>query len=266
MEISFIGAGNLAWHLAPALENAGHHINEIYSRQLQHARQLVSNLYDARTHSELNFADSPSQLFVLAVPDDALPDVCSRLVLPENAILVHTSGNQSLEALEQWMAVYSDVPVNTGVFYALQTFSKGQPFLEFDEIPLCIEATEKTTEDILVQLGQELSHIVYLITSEERRLLHVAAVLACNFTNHLLALAYDLTTANDLEFDLLRPIITETFRKSLAVANPADVQTGPARRGDLTTIDSHLSLLADQPHLSEIYQIMTQSILRRYQQ
>jgi len=70
MEISFIGAGNLAWHLAPALENAGHHINEVYSRQLQHTRRLVSNLYDARTHSDLNFADSPSKLFVLAVPDD----------------------------------------------------------------------------------------------------------------------------------------------------------------------------------------------------
>ena len=69
MEISFIGAGNLAWHLAPAFENAGHHINEVYSRQLKHSRQLVSNFYDARTHSELNFADSPSTLFVLAVPD-----------------------------------------------------------------------------------------------------------------------------------------------------------------------------------------------------
>ncbi|UHG90890.1 Rossmann-like and DUF2520 domain-containing protein [Spirosoma oryzicola] len=264
MEISFIGAGNLAWHLAPALENAGHHINEVYSRQLQHSRQLISNLYDAQTHSDLNFADSPSQLFVLAVPDDALETVCSRLVLPEKAILVHTSGNQSLSVLENWMTIYSDIPVQTGVFYGLQTFTKGQPFMDFRGVPLCIEATDKETEDVLVRLGQELSDIVYIITSAERRALHVAAVFACNFTNHLLAIAHDLTTTNGLEFDLLQPIIRETIRKGLAVENPATVQTGPARRGDLTTIESHLSWLAIHPQLAEIYQLMTQSIKQQY--
>ncbi|WP_420151573.1 Rossmann-like and DUF2520 domain-containing protein [Spirosoma sp.] len=264
MEISFIGAGNLAWHLAPALENAGHHINEIYSRQLQHARQLVSNLYDAHTHSELNFADSPSTLFILAVPDDALEDVCSRLVLPERATVVHTSGSKNLDSLTKWMEIYSDVPVNTGVFYALQTFTKGQSFMTFDGIPLCIESDDKPTEEALVLLGQDISNIVYLITSEERRTLHVAAVLACNFTNHLLALARDLTIRNGLEFDLLRPLITETFRKGLAANNPANVQTGPARRHDLTTVSDHLTLLANQPQLAEIYQVITSSILQYY--
>ncbi|GAB3890989.1 Rossmann-like and DUF2520 domain-containing protein [Spirosoma agri] len=264
MEVSFIGAGNLAWHLAPALENAGHHINEVYSRQLAHSRQLVSNLYDARTHSDLNFADSPARLFVLAVPDDSLEPVCSRLVLPEDATLVHTSGNQSLTALENWMTIYSDVPVRTGVFYGLQTFTKGQPFMDFRGIPLCIEATSKTTEDLLVKVGQELSDIVYLITSAERQTLHVSAVFACNFTNHLLAIAHDLTTTNGLEFELLQPIIRETIRKGLAVKNPADVQTGPARRGDLTTIESHLRQLEMQPRLAEIYQIMTTSIRQHY--
>ena len=264
MEISFIGAGNLAWHLAPALENAGHHINEVYSRQLQHARQLVSNLYDAYTHSELNFADSPSTLFILAVPDDALEQVCSRLVLPERAILVHTSGSTSLQSLEQWMAIYSDVPVQTGVFYALQTFSKDQSFIDFTEIPLCIESADKITEDALVALGQDISHIVYLITSDERRTLHIAAVFANNFTNHLLTLAHDLTVHAGLEFSLLRPLMTETFRKGLAANNPANGQTGPARRGDLTTISEHLTYLTSQPKVAEIYQVLTDSIRQYY--
>ncbi len=264
MEISFIGAGNLAWHLAPALESAGHHINEVYSRQLQHARQLVHNLYDTQTHSDLNFADSPSKLFVLAVPDDVIETVCSRLVLPENAILVHTSGSQSLAALEHWMSVYSDVPVRTGVFYALQTFTRGQSFMAFDTVPLCIEASDKATEDMLVEIGQEMSNTVYLITSDERLTLHTAAVLASNFTNHLLALAHDLTVSHDLEFDLLRPLIAETFRKGLAADNPADVQTGPARRNDLTTISRHLDLLANEPRLADVYQVLTESIKWKY--
>lgn len=264
MEISFIGAGNLAWHLAPALENAGHHINEVYSRQLQHARRLVSNLYDAQTHSDLNFADSPSKLFVLAIPDDALERVCSQLVLPENARLVHTSGSRSLDDLTRWMAVYSDVPVHTGVFYTLQTFTKEQPFMAFDEVPICVEATEKTVEDELVAIGQEISDIVYLITSEERRILHVAAVFACNFANHLLAIAHHLTTGDGLEFDLLKPLIRETLRKGLAADSPADVQTGPARRNDLSTIDTHLSMLATQPRLADIYEVMSTNIRRMY--
>lgn len=266
MEITFIGAGNLAWHLAPALENAGHHINEVYSRQLQHARRLVSNLYDARTHSDLNFADSPSNLFILAVPDDALEAVCSRLVLPENARLVHTSGSRPLGDLTRWMAVYSDVPVHTGVFYALQTFTKEQPFMAFDSIPICIETVNKSVEDELVAMGQEVSDIVYLITSEERKTLHLAAVFASNFTNHLLAIAHRLTTEHDLEFDLLRPLIRETFRKGIAADNPADAQTGPARRNDLTTVEAHLSLLASQPQLADMYAVLSTSIQRMHGQ
>lgn len=260
MNITFIGAGNVAWHLAPALENAGHQVNEVVSRQLSHARQLVSLLYDARPRTNLNLTDSPSELFVLTVPDDALPDVCSRLVLPENAIVVHTSGSRSLDDLNGWMQVYSDVPARTGVFYPLQTFSRSQNPLDFDGIPICIEATDPDTEAKLVTLGQEISSIVYLVNSAERRILHLSAVFACNFTNHLLAVAQNLTEAHDLEFDLLKPLIRETFRKALLAPNPADVQTGPARRNDQKTIDTHLQMLADQPRLMEIYEVMTESI------
>lgn len=264
MEITFIGAGNVAWHLAPALENAGHHVNEIVSRQLSHARQLVSLLYDARPRSDLNIANSSSRLFLLTVPDDALPDVCSRLVLPENAIVIHTSGSYSLDDLNRLMQLYSDIPVRTGVFYPLQTFSRDQNLLDFEEIPLCIEASDPETEGVLVAMGQEISSIVYLVSSAERRVLHLSAVFACNFTNYLLTIAKDLTDANDLEFDLLRPLIRETFRKALAANNPADVQTGPARRGDQKTVTTHLAMLNRQPPLMEIYELLTEGIKGKY--
>ncbi|OIN60288.1 Rossmann-like and DUF2520 domain-containing protein [Arsenicibacter rosenii] len=264
MHITFIGAGNLAWHLAPAFENAGHQINEVYSRRTEQARRLISILYDAGVRTDLNFADSSSQLFVLAVADDAMEEVCQQLVLPENAIVVHVSGAKPLAQLRRWMAIYSDVPVRTGVFYPLQTFSRDQPPLSFEQIPLCLEADDKETEDILVGLGQELSDIVYLITSDERRLLHMAAVFACNFTNHLLAIAKDLTETNEVPFKLLKPLIRETIRKGLSAGHPADVQTGPARRGDQQTMQAHLTLLSDQPQLAEMYELMSDSIARMY--
>jgi predicted short-subunit dehydrogenase-like oxidoreductase (DUF2520 family) len=157
MTITLIGAGNVAWHLAPALENAGHHVLAVYSRQLSHARQLATLLYDARPISDLNLAENPSDLFVLAVPDNAIDAVCERLVLPDGATLVHTSGGQSLAKLAHLMQVYSDVPIYTGVFYPLQTFTRGQKLLDFDQIPLCIEADDPGVEAQLVALGQELT-------------------------------------------------------------------------------------------------------------
>lgn len=265
MTITFIGAGNVAWHLAPALENAGHHVLAIYSRQLTHARQLTSMLYDARPISELNLANNPSELFILAVPDHALNEVCARLVLPENATIVHTSGGLSLEKLRQLMSVYSDVPVKTGVFYPLQTFSRGRALLDFEQIPLCIEADNSETQRQLVTMGQEMSTIVYLVNSAERRALHVAAVLACNFSNHLMALAKDITNDEDLEFDLLKPLIRETVRKALDADHPADVQTGPARRNDTQVIENHLTYLRPKPNVARLYELLTENIRQRYE-
>ena len=263
MTIAFIGAGNMAWHLAPALEAANYAVSAVYSRQLSHARQLVANLYDAHTHSDLNFADSPARLFVLAVPDDALADVCVQLVLPENALVVHTSGSVPLTDLRQLMDVYSDVPVRTGVFYALQSFSRSQPSPDFATIPICIEATDAGSENELVTMAESLSESVYLVNSAERRVLHLAAVLVNNFTNHLLALAQDLTDANGTSFELLKPLIAETMRKALHANHPADVQTGPARRNDLRTIAAHRAFLADEPDLLRVYNVLTESIQTR---
>lgn len=263
MKISFIGAGNLAWHLAMALENAGHFIGEVYSRNEKNARQLISMLYDARLNPDLNFADSESELFILAIPDDAIEEVAAQLVLPENATVVHTSGSKSLDVLERLMAIYSDVPVQTGVFYPVQTFSKGIKPLSFDVIPLCIEASEKETENRLVLLGQELSQIVYLVNSHERRVLHLAAVFACNFTNYLLGIAKDLVDSEKLEFDLLRPLIEETFQKALDARHPAEVQTGPARRGDENTMQMHRAYLAEKPEWLQLYRLLSSGIQHR---
>lgn len=259
MKISMIGAGNVAWHLSIALENHHHQICEVYSRQLTKAKALTSMLYQAEAKNQLDFSDSKAELFILAVSDDAIAEVCSRLVLPENAILAHTSGTRSLEDLQKLMTTHHDLPIRCAVFYPLMTFSK-QKKIQINEVPFCIEADEETAENQLVKLAQGLSKTVYLVSSKERKVLHVAAVFACNFTNHLLALAKEITNDEDLEFDLLKPLIKETFQKALAAEHPADVQTGPAVRGDRSTMNNHLIYLKDRTDLFEIYEIMSESI------
>jgi predicted short-subunit dehydrogenase-like oxidoreductase (DUF2520 family) len=177
-------------------------------------------------------------------------------------MLVHTSGTQSLAKLEELTQIYSDVPAHTGVFYPLQTFSKEVP-IRFDEIPLCIEASDTVTEKRLTDLASDISHVVYLVSSQERQVLHVGAVFACNFTNHLLSIAKRLLDREHLEFALLKPLIAETIRKALEAPDPAAVQTGPARRGDRQTIEKHLDYLEQYPAWQGLYEVLTESIGRK---
>ncbi|CAH0996283.1 hypothetical protein EMA8858_02414 [Emticicia aquatica] len=259
MKVSIIGSGNVGWHLGIAFENHHHPICEVFSRQSAKATKLSSMLYQAEVKTDLDFSESEADLFILSVADDAMEDVCSKIILPENAILAHTSGSKSLEDLQKLMLIHHDLPVKCGVFYPLMTFSAGKK-LDLKTVPFCIEASDEETEQKLVEIAQELSNIVYLISSEERKVLHVAAVFACNFTNHLLALAKGITDSEELEFDLLKPIISETFKKALAAEDPADVQTGPAIRKDKSIINRHLDYLKTDENLVEIYEVLTESI------
>lgn len=255
--ISFIGAGNVAWHFAPALENAGHVVKEVYSKTGASAKKLVGNLYDAEYTESLDFRNSESQIFIIAVPDDFIENAASSLVLPEQSILVHTSGAQPLQILPNHAASA------IGVFYPLQTFSKERK-VNFEQVPLLLESNNKQALDILKQLASSISKNVQLVNSERRAQLHVAAVFACNFSNYMMTIAEDLLGKAKLDFDLIRPLIAETIEKSLLL-KPSKAQTGPAKRGDLETLDKHMEILVQQPAYSEIYKLISQRILDTYQ-
>ena len=112
-------------------------------------------------------------------------------------------------------------------------------------------------------MAKAISNNVKKIDSEERKALHVAAVFASNFTNHMLTLSKEILQKNDLSFDLLKPLITETINKSLTIG-PENAQTGPAVRSDLEILDHHMEFLQEDPKLAEIYQLISQAIIDRY--
>ncbi|WP_288004378.1 Rossmann-like and DUF2520 domain-containing protein [Thermonema sp.] len=255
-KIAMIGAGNVAWHLAPALEQCGHLVTTVYSRRLHHAAALCERLYEAEATDSLDFSETAANFFVLSVSDDALPVVVDRLILPEHPLMVvHTSGSRPLEVLRV-------LEVPHGVFYPLQTFSKTKP-LDWHRLPICVEGNTPETEARLLRLARALSTRVYQVNSERRRYLHVAAVFACNFTNHLLALAEDLCEQYDLDFDMLRPLVGETIEKAMQIG-ARQAQTGPAARGDVELIEQHLRLLAHDPDKQRIYRLLSESILNQH--
>lgn len=254
--VSFIGSGNLAWHLAPALDNAGFAVKEVYSRNPRHAEALVERLYQAEVKATLDFSTSSSNVFIISTSDDAIQDIVREIVLPENAVLVHTSGSQPLSVLSD--AATGDL----GVFYPLQTFSKDRK-MDFSTVPVFVESGNVKTEKLLMNMAKAVSKNVVKITSYERQALHVAAVFAANFTNHMLLLAQEIMKDNSLSFDWLKPLIAEMITKSLSIG-PENAQTGPARRGDFMTLDNHVAFLADSESLNELYKLISQDIVDRY--
>lgn len=252
-KIAMIGAGNVAWHLAPALEAGGHQITQVYSRQAAKAEQLARHLYQAKAQTHLDFSESEAELFIVAVSDDAITKVVQQMKLPSEALIVHTSGGQPLEALAKASTEH------IGVFYPLQTFSQRRS-VSFREIPICLEANDSDVLHRLIKLARSLSRQVKLINSKERALLHVSAVFANNFTNHLLRMAEQLMHDHQLDFSLLYPLIEETVAKARAVG-PTQAQTGPALRNDEKTISHHVNQLnAYDPAYTEVYQAITRHI------
>lgn len=254
--VTFIGSGNLAWHLAPALDNAGYTVAEVYSRTPRHAEALTGRLYQAEVKASLDFSTSRSRVFIIAVTDDAIREIAQEIVLPEDAILAHTSGAQPLSTLG-----YAATP-HTGVFYPLQTFTKSKK-VEFNDVPIFIESDTPEAERALLAMAKAVSSKVQRISSADRKALHVAAVFASNFTNHMLTLSKEILTDHNLKFEWLKPLIAETINKSLTL-DPERAQTGPAIRGDYETLDKHLEFLQYDEQLAELYKAITQHILDRY--
>lgn len=252
MKIVCIGSGNVASHMAGAFKLKGHDLLQVWSRSVANAAELADTV-GASPISSLEALDRDADIYLIAVKDDAIASVAQALIGVQGLVL-HTSGSTSIAELSRLD--------NYGVLYPLQTFSKTKA-MDFEGVPLCIEAKDAALLQRLKSIAGEVSRVVYEVDSEQRKVLHLAAVFACNFVNHLYNLSEQLLMDNQLSFDMLRPLIMETAIK-VQDENPAKVQTGPAVRDDKQTISKHIEMLHSQPHLQEIYQTLSKSIKKSH--
>lgn len=248
-KIVLIGAGNVATHLALAFQKSGQVVIQVYSKQFENAVGLAKKLNCGYTDS-LKAIDKTADIYIIAVKDDAVAEVAEQLKL-RGKIVAHTSG--SVE-----MAVLKSSSSNYGVFYPLQTFSKSNK-VNMRAVPLCLEASNSATLKTLSTLAECISNNVQRINSEQRRTIHLAAVFACNFSNHMYAIAETILKSNSLSLDILKPLIEETAKK-IQHASPVEMQTGPAVRNDKKTMDSHLQLLGERKEYKKLYQLISKSI------
>jgi len=251
--IAIAGSGNVAWHLAKALCLQGYKITRIWSRKAEHA-SMVADLCDAEVCHSISDLRQGAELIIIAVPDKAIEEICKNIGVYEG-IVVHTAGSVAIDILSSYFNNY-------GVFYPLQTFSKNKELL-LDDVPFFIEGSSIGINEVLKQIALKLSSRVYDADSSQRLLLHVAAVFAGNYSNLMYSIGNEILQKSSIPPEVLHPLMIETTRK--AVENdPVVMQTGPARRDDIPTIEKHINALSSLPEYAELYRLLASLISQKY--
>ena len=249
MKIVIIGSGNVAYHLAKAFTQNNIEVSQIFGRNEVELNKISEELNIPYSTKDLDDAD----LYLISVSDSAVEQV-SDLIKTEKALVAHTSGSLPIETLNG--------DYRKASFYPLQTFSKTKN-LDYSKIPFFIEAENQIDEKSLFELASLISDHVETSDYEKRKYIHLTAVFACNFVNHLFARAKEISDSQDLDFNFFVPLIDETVEK-IHHLEPKSAQTGPAVRGDERVLKLHEDLITDEEHL-KIYKLMNESIQKMYQ-
>lgn len=249
--VTLVGSGNVATWMAQRLQRSQRFpVTQVYSRTLEHAQRLAA-LSHAEAISDISMLNPDNQIFVFALADNAYAELLPKLPfrLP-TAIL--TSGTVSCQCLREHADTF-------GVVYPLQTFTKSQDMRGLD-VPLCIESDAfGAKKETVWSLARELSPKCYEVSEAQRARMHVAAVFACNFSNAMYRIAYELMEERNLPFEILLPSLRQTVAK-LSVMTPAEAQTGPAVRRDTNVMRTQMDALDDE-RLKELYRMMSEIIM-----
>jgi len=247
--ITILGTGNLATILGSALKQKGCHIVQVYGRTPRKAAELASQL-GAQPVVNLDELDAAADIYIICVSDSAVGELALRLPRV-GGVVVHCAGSIGIDVLQRSHA-------RTAVLYPLQTFTATRQ-VDLSTTPFLVEASDDATLAEVRGVASMLSNSCTEVDSGRRLKIHLAAVFANNFTNHMAAIAGEILEREGLDFELLRPIMAETFNKMLA-GTPVAAQTGPARRNDRNVMDKHIELLTCSPKWRLIYELVSQSI------
>ena len=249
--VVLIGAGHVAFHLGNALKRSGNKLVLLINRNAKKGERLAFEL-GCRFTTDFKAIPDEADVVIIAVKDDAISEVASKIFCP-GKVVVHTSGSVPMSAL-------GDASDRLGVFYPLQTMHRGFE-VNMNEVPFCIEGNSKWNEGMLLELARSISENVQILSSEQRKVTHIAAVFACNFTNHFYALSEEILEKNGMSLDILKPLIKKTAANILT-DRPKTLQTGPAKRNDTKVMQEHLDMLEKlSPELKKLYEEVSRSIM-----
>ena len=249
--VAIIGVGRVANHIATTLHEAGLEISAVYGRKTGIAQALAKKV-EARVITDVS-KPIRADLILLVVSDDAIFGVGKQLSKSNKGLVVHTSGAVPMSELP------SDL--RRGVFYPLQSFSIGKKII-WANVPFCIEAENDDDLNALGDLAERISNKVHVLSSEQRKILHLAAIFANNFANLMFEFSDELLEEAGIDREIMHPLILETANKIL-MQRASDSQTGPASRGDIDTIRMHREILGENNIYRKVYDLLTTEIYNR---
>lgn len=252
--ISFIGSGNVATHLAVALNAKGFTIDTILSRTLENATELASKV-NARGINQLNQLNQSSDLYIISLKDDVIEAYLKDLNLT-NQLVAHTSGSYDTTKL-------AEISYRTGSLYPLQSFNK-DVFVDFSTIPIIVESENTETLNTLLIVAKTLTGKTHILTAAQKKALHISAIGINNFTHFILSKSKDYCTSKNIDFSLLQPLLKQTVGTFIDKKNTLLKQTGPAKRGDLNIIENHIEALSDDKDFQALYKDLSQYILSEF--
>jgi predicted short-subunit dehydrogenase-like oxidoreductase (DUF2520 family) len=250
VKIGIAGAGRLLNHLAPALHRHGYNIQQVWNRDRQKG-QALAHAVEATLIPDLQSFNPFLDLIIIGVSDHAIDDVSGEIP-PGRYSVCHTSGASETDVLNPHL--------KKGILYPLQTFSPNR-LIEVHRIPFLVHADDDATAELITTIAQEISEKVYALPKEEWAIVHLAAVFAGNFTNHMIGMAHEILKRTSMPYEMLEPLIQETVAKALT-HDPYKVQTGPAIRGDRDTMRRHMELLEMRSE-KELYQMISKNIQKK---
>jgi len=254
MTISIVGSGNVAFTLCRLFYACGHNVVEITGRNEQ-AVTALAGICGAKANvcpSAIQ-PTMPAEIYLVCLSDEALNNL-EKFDLGETGVWAHTAGAQPIEIL-------ADRTDHWGVLYPLQSLRKEK--YPYSSIPFLVQGSDNTTQETLYQLAESTGFPVSRADNEQRLSLHLAAVFANNFTNHMLTISSTICEQHQLDSEMLIPLILETSTR-IVDNKPAEMQTGPAIRGDEVTMRRHLQLLQSNPLWQELYRLISESIRKKY--
>jgi len=253
LKVVFIGSGNVATYLSKAFSQSGFNVSQIYSRTPDHAKTLALSI-NAMYTSDIHSLDEDADLYVFVVSDHAIEKILSSRQW-NNKFLVHMAGSVPMDVFKNYSSQH-------GVLYILQSFSAFRE-INLEGVPVFIEASSDENISVLKNIADKLSLSVHLLDSEKRKYLHLAAMFASNFVNHMFSISQQISEKENISFEWFKPLIVETISKAL-IDGPVVAQTGPARRNDQSILENHIEMLKDHPEWQKIYTFVSESIRLMY--
>lgn len=249
--ILLIGTGRMAYHLGHAIVKARLPLVGVAGRDPEKLNDLARFL--ERPAHRLDRGLPEANLVVIATSDDSIAEVAGRIAAG-NTVVAHTAGAVGIDVLAPH--------AHRAVIWPVQTLSHGAP-IDLSDVPMAVEGSTPEAEAAILRLARAISGSVLQLPHRQRELLHLTAVLASNFPVFLMHEAQRLLRQEKLPPNLLTPLWKLTAQKVTTIG-PSEALTGPARRGDITSLKRHLELLQGEHDLRRAYAQLSAMVLKAH--